>query len=166
MIERNLKRLFLAILALFGLIVLMFVLRIDIGIDLEKVLYASIIPLVLVGLWYLIKHFLKPDRTVRLVTSVVLESPPRILSTLKNHKLHIKCERHIEEKGKVSIIKSDEVIMSFNKKDHPDLQRYSHEIVRDFLENQKSTLRDQYPDSRLLIAPFSLITKEKTALDQ
>jgi hypothetical protein len=165
MLKKTKKFVFWAMIGLFALLVLLVAVRLEIRLDVSKVLYAIGALVLISGLWMLIRYLIKPDRTVRLVTSVTLESPPRILSSVKNHKLHIRCEKHVEEKGKSEIIKMDEVVMTFNKKDHPDIQSYSMSLVKDFLNNQQASLSEQYPDAKLHISPFSLERSNPPALD-
>jgi hypothetical protein len=100
---------------------------------------------------------------VRLFKTVRLENHIRILRAVKKHTFHIKCEKHIEDKGKLSIVRMDEVNLSFNKADLPDLQRYSNELVQWFLQNQRESISYQYPDSSLLISSFSFISEEPKA---
>jgi hypothetical protein len=165
MLKKTKKIVLLAILGPLVLLILLIAVRLDIKADVAMILYALGALVLVSGLWMLIHHYIKPDRTVRLVTSVKLESPPRILSSMKNHKLHIRCEKHLEQKGKFEVIKMDEVVMSFNKKDHPDIQAYSMSLVKDFLNKQQASLNEQYPDSELLISPFTLETQNPPALD-
>ena len=165
MLKKTKKLVFFTLIGLLVLFILLLAFRLEIKLDIAMILYALGALILVSGLWMLIRHLIKPDRTVRLVTSVKLESPPRILSSVKNHKLHIRCEKHLEQKGKLEVIKMDEVVMSFNKKDHPDIQAYSMSLVKDFLNRQQASLTEQYPDSRLLISPFTLETQNPPALD-
>jgi len=123
MIKEYLRWLLWAVFALSAPFVLLFILRTEAGVHLKKAIYASCVPLVLIGLWLIIKHSWKPGRTICLVPTVKLENPPRLLRTLKNHRLNFTCEKHIKEKGEISVIKMDEVIMRFNKKNRLALLR-------------------------------------------
>lgn len=148
----------LILIALLIAVALVGVLRLEI--DLAQVIWACTGLFGLYIIFSIVHHLQKPKEQVHISHKIELKSPPRLLKPFKNYRFKISSEKHIERKGEWRIVKMDELIMTFDEKEHPDIYAYCMELIRGQQEVAESTVRLAHPHasitSKSLVLPESL----------
>ncbi|NND93395.1 MAG: hypothetical protein HKN45_00915 [Flavobacteriales bacterium] len=101
-------------------------------------------------------HFKRPKKHVQISTKVELTAPPRILKRVRNYRLKVTTIKHIEDKGIERSVQMDELLMSFNDKDHPDAYAYCLLVIRNHMKICIETARKSHPDAEIVASPLQL----------
>ncbi len=101
-------------------------------------------------------HFKRPKKHVQISTKVELTAPPRILKRVQNYRLKVSTIKHIEHKGIQRTVQMDELLMSFNDKDHPDAYAYCLQVIRNHMNACIETAKRSHPDAEVVASPLQL----------
>ena len=107
-------------------------------------------------LYVLISYLISPKKRVEIVTKVELTTPPLLLRSVKNYRLKVSTSKHIEEKGQERTVQMDELVLSFNQKDHPDAYAYCLQVVTQHMQENLSLARKSHPDAEVVASQLSL----------
>lgn len=83
---------------------------------------------------------------------------------MMTYKLKIETEHHIEEKGEHREVKMDELLLTFNKADHPDVYQHCLYLVSQHAESCMSLAEARYPKAIVEKAP-PLLPEELKKMD-
>jgi hypothetical protein len=150
------KRLFIAAALFMLFIVVLFTVRFKFSMNIEAAIMASVFLLLAYILYLYIEYLKQPKTKVTVVTKVKLTSPPALLKSVMTYKLKIESEHHIEDRGKERRVKMDQVMLSFNSKDHPNIYEHCLMIVSRHTESFMSRAEEKYPDAKVESAPLLL----------
>ena len=139
-----------------GLLILFMFFSIRVHLDLGFITFGVAAIVLAFGVYSLILYFIKPKKTVTVITKVSFISPPVLMRTVQTYKLKIEMHHQIEEKGKISDHKLDQLELSFNRSDHPDVYQYCFGIVSEILEKNLISAEKKYPDANVIPGPLSL----------
>gem|GEM_PF-4034123 len=95
-------------------------------------------------------------KMVTVITKVKFTSPPSLLRSIMTYKLRIETEHHIEEKGQERSVKVDELLLTFNSQDHPNVYEHCLYLVSQHSESCMSLAQSKYPNALVEKAPPSL----------
>ena len=101
-------------------------------------------------------HFKNPKKQVHITTKVELTAPPRLLKSVRNYKLKVSSVKHLEEKGISRSIQMDELLMSFNDKDHPNAYDYCLQVISNHMNVCLENAEKTHPDADVLASPLQL----------
>lgn len=135
---------------------LVFSLRVKMDVNLTTALLAlgALFVVYLLYLW--IRYTMEPKRKVTVITKVKFTSPPSLLRSIMTYKLRIETEHHIEEKGQERSVKVDELLLTFNSQDHPNVYEHCLYLVSQHSESCMSLAQSKYPNALVEKAPPSL----------
>ncbi|NNC82572.1 MAG: hypothetical protein HKN79_03265 [Flavobacteriales bacterium] len=125
-------------------------------IDVAWAMWAIVGFIVAYGLFIFLSHWISPKKQVTISTKVELSAPPRILKSVRNYRLKVSTEKHIEEKGRERTIKMDELIMSFNSADHPDAYSYCMQVIGAHMDACLRSAREAHPDAHVTGSQLNL----------
>lgn len=146
---------------LVGLALLVIVIALILGIfrlelDIAMSLWAIGGLILAYSVYVLISYWISPRKRVEIVTKVELTTPPLLLRSVKNYRLKVSTSKHIEEKGKERTVQMDELVLSFNQKDHPDAYGYCLQVVTQHMQENLSLARKTHPDAEVVASQLSL----------
>ncbi len=126
------------------------------NVDVALTIWALVGFAVVYLMFVFINYITMPRKQVIISTKVELSSPPRILRSVQNYRLKVSSEKHFEEKGISKSVRMDELIMSFNQKDHPDAYSYCLEVIGHHMEQCITSAENLHPDADVSGSPLLL----------
>lgn len=144
------RNILIATISLVVLIIFFSVFAIKIKLDVAMILFGmGFLGLVYI-LYIFVDHKIKPKKTITIISRINLSAPPRLLNAIMTYKLSISVTHQIEDKGESKQVNVDEINLTFNKKDHPDVYNYCLRLIQKETIKNLAIAESMYPNSNVV----------------
>lgn len=144
------RNILIATVTLIIFIIFFSVFAIKIKLDIAMILFGlGFLGLVYI-LYIFVDHKIKPKKTITIISRINLTSPPRLLNSIMTYKLSMSVTHQIEDKGESKQINVDEINLTFNKKDHPDVYNYCLRLIQKETIKNLAIAESMYPNSNIV----------------
>ena len=164
------RNILIATIAFVALIIFFSLFAIKIKLDIAMILFGMGFLGLVYTLYIYVDHKIKPKKTITIINKISLTSPPRLLNSIMTYKLSISVVHQIEDKGETKKVNMDEINLTFNKKDHPDVYNYCLKLIHNETKKNLALANEMYPNASVvkntLELPPELVAIESLAMDK
>lgn len=153
------RNILIATVSLIVLVIFFSVFAIKVKLDVGNIIFGvGFLGLVYI-LYMFVEHKIKPKKTVTIISKINLSAPPRLLNSIMTYKLSISVTHQIEDKGESKQVNVDEINLTFNKKDHPDVYNYCLRLIQKETIKNLAVAESMYPHAEVVRGNIELPTE-------